>query len=176
MPGFPTQDTLLLGPFPIPGKVTILSASRKSKWQINSGWGVDGGNTIWVGVEPAEIKLRIEMWDPLQYEAWKIVAKAIFVPTAKTGQLALDIKHPILNDPPLNITAVQVVEVQAMQQDDQGGWSTEITLVEFKRPKPAIGQPKAAIPTATNPPPTAQDAQDVKIAALSAQLAGLAAK
>lgn len=172
--GFPEQDVLFLGAYPLPGKATILSAPRKNKWDVRTGWGIAGGSTIWIGVEPSEIKVRLDFWLPEQYEFWKLIARSIFTPSVMTGQVALDVSHPVLNDPPIGITAVQVREVEAAKQDEEGGWYVEITLLEFKRPKPAIGQPKASIPNAITQVPTAQDALDTTIQERAATVAKLA--
>jgi hypothetical protein len=69
----------------------------------------------------------------------------------------------------LDIMEVQAKSVSAFEQDDYGVRSCSISFLEFRKPKPAIAKPVAAIPNAPVKIPTAQDAAELEIQKLRAQ-------
>lgn len=170
---WPEQDWIGLGPVRSPGRATIVSAPRANKWDIRDGYGLDGATTVFVGVKASVIEVRFDLWLPSQFTDWLLFSRAVLEPSAITGRLAWEIKHPVLNATPINVFKVQVVEVTPFVQDDDGMWSCTVKFVEFKKPKPALSKPIAAIPAVSKPVPTAQDAAEVEIQALQAKFAAL---
>ncbi len=167
---FPTQDFIILGGEKSPGKATVSSAAFTRKYDVREPYGTTGGSTVYHGDEIKHAEVLIELWDKSQFSEWERFAKKVLF--AKPGKTALSIDHPILAA--IQFKECQVEGVTAWDEDDEGLWSCTIKLLEFKRPKPALSKPLAAIPNAPKIAPTAQDAADLEIQKLSAQFSKLA--
>ncbi|MBX3218921.1 MAG: hypothetical protein KF795_00295 [Labilithrix sp.] len=162
---FPEQDHIVLGGMKSPGKATITSGALERKWDVREPYGASGGSTVYHGDKIRKCDVLIELWEKEHFAEWERFAKTVLF--KKPGQFALSIDHPVLKL--LDITEVQVESVTAFEQDDYGLWSCTIHLLEFRRPKPAIAKPIAAIPNAPVTIPTAQDAAELEIQKLRAQ-------
>ncbi len=133
-------------------------------------YGTSGGSTVYHGDEIKHAEVLIELWTKDQFAEWERFARKVLF--AKPGKTALSVDHPILAA--IQFKECQVEKVSAWDQDEEGLWSCSISLLEFKRPKPALSKPLAAIPNAPKVVPTAQDAADLEIQKLSAQFGALA--
>jgi hypothetical protein len=167
---FPTQDFIILGGEKSPGKATVTSGAFTRKYDVREPYGASGGSTVYQGDEIKRASVLIELWKPEQYADWtRFARKVIF---AKVTKAALTVDHPVLEA--IQFKECQVESLSAWDEDDEGLWSCTIGLLEFKRPKPALSKPLAAIPNAAKPTPTAQDAADLEIQKLTKQFSALA--
>lgn len=66
---------------------------------------------------------------------------------------ALQISHPVLVTPPLNITSVVVEDIGQWNQDDDGLWTCTVKFIQFRKPIAAIGKPDSTAPPVTPPKP-----------------------
>lgn len=171
---FPYADTIQLGVAVSPGRCTILSASRENKWDVREPYGATGGTTTFHGQKIAKVSIRIDLWLPEQIPLWDLFAKAAL--EVSRTKLALKVTHPTLNASPLNIKEVSIESVGALLQDEDGMWSAEIQLLEYKPPMPIVAKPRAAIPNGAKAPPTAADEAEAQIAALITQVQAAAAQ
>src|SRR6266568_3713920 len=152
----PTQDYIILGGVTSPGRATITSGAFERKWDVREPYGASGGSTIWHGDAIKHCDVLIELWLPEHFADWESFSRKVLF--AKPGKVALSVDHPVLKL--IQLTEVQIEKVSAFDQDDEGLWSCTISLIEFKRPKPALSKALAAIPNVPKITPTAQDAAD----------------
>lgn len=162
-------------PVKSPGSAVIRGAGSPRKWDVRDGYGFHGGNTVFIGTNLAKFEVDISIWESTHWIDWLVFAKALDVPKGPV-KLGVGIWHPVLNVPPLSITAVVVEDVGQFEQDDEGLWTCTIKMIQFAPPLPAaIGAPAAAIPAATKALPTATDAATREIEAKTKVFAALAA-
>lgn len=166
----PQQDFIVLGGMKSPGRATIVSAAFERKYDVREPYGAIGGSTIYHGEKIKSAEVLIELWEKSHFADWALFARAVLF--KKPGKVAMSVDHPVLRL--IQLTEVQVEKVSAFTQDEEGMWSCTITLLEFKPPMAALSKPLAAIPNAPKPNPTAQDAADLEIQRLGAQLAAVA--
>lgn len=172
----PYQDHIDLGPGRSPGLATIVGSGLSPRnWDVRQGYGLSGAWVVYTGDGLAKFAVQIELWLPEHFLAWKVFSKLCLErPLPGMKPKAQDIKHPLLNMSPFNISSVVVEDVEAFSQDEFGMWTTKISFLQFRAPRPALGKPLASIPSASKPTPTAQDAADLEIQALQAQFGALA--
>lgn len=170
----PLQDFIVIGGNKSPGRCVVRNLRTPREWEVRKGWGMSGASTVFMGNAPATFDVDIYIWDPIQWADWLVFENLYLkksLPFVKP--LALGIKHPVLED--RGVTQVVVTDVTGWEESDETGeWKCTISFLEWKRPMPALGKPLAAIPAASKPAPTAQDAADVAIAAKLETLKGLA--
>ena len=181
MSTFPAQDYILLatsGP-PArlkrsPGRCWIRGAGTPRTWDIRQGYGIDSAQTIFTGNAPAKFSVDVFLWTDEHWNEWDEFAPILVKPTPATRNKALSIVHPILLRAPLNITSVVIEDVTQFEYNpsiDQ--WACEIKFLQFKKPRPILVKPTAAIPAAVQAPPTAKDAYEQKIEQLYTELGKL---
>lgn len=171
--GFPIKDQVWLGGKVTPGAARPRKASDPRTWDVRKGYGFSGAYAIYTGDDLAKFDVDVVLWEEEHFDEWNDFAKVLVKPTAKTRAKAIGIYHPLLRVPPLNIRAVQVVDVTQFDTNDDGLWMCTISLLVFRPPKPVLSRPNASIPSAGEAPPTAQDAADRQIQALLGQVKGL---
>jgi hypothetical protein len=173
---YPAQDYVTIANVPSPGRATILGAGLKRTWEIRKGYGLSGATVVFTGADLAKFDIEIALWDAEHWIQWDLFAKAILAkPPTALAPVALGIQHPLLNLEPLKITSIVVEEVTQFEEDDSGLWICKIKCIEYRAPMLALAKPKAAIPSAKVPKPTAQDAAEVEIQRLLGQFNALTA-
>lgn len=150
-----------------PGRCTIVGAGSPRDWDVRKGYGFQGAVTVYTGENLKPFDLIIDLWDfPKHWIEWQAFAVILKKPLPGIRPVALGIYHPILSAPPIEITEVVVTNVTAFEQgeeDASGMFTTRITLLPYKKPKPVLGKPIAAIPAVPKPQPVAADAREVEI-------------
>lgn len=167
---FPQQDYIVLGGLTSPGRAEITDCAFERRYDVREPYGAAGGSTVWQGDSIKRAVVQISLWEASHFADWETFAKGVLF--KKPGRVAYTVDHPVLKL--IHFTECQVEKVTGFQQTDTGIWQCEIHLLEFRRPKPALSKPVAAIPNAPKPVPTAQDAADIQIQQLTAQVAALA--
>lgn len=185
--GIPARDYIVIGGDKSPGKATIRGLNSPRAWDIRKGYGLSGATVVPAGDELATFSVLFEFFDAGgtgvqktadQLQAWYAYAAKYFdksvrlVPGSNVPK-ALGIDHPILAAPPHRVTEAVVKDVSQLEQDDYGGWSAEVFFLQYRKAKPALAAPNAAIPAAAKPTPTAEDEADREMAAKLATLKGL---
>lgn len=155
---FPRQSYILLGPAKSPGVARVRGASSVRNWNAPQAFGTDGATISLASGPPAKFEVDIFLWKPEHFAEWKAFAHAVLMkPIPGVGVSALGIQHPLINGPPLNISAVVVEEVGQFEQNDTGLWMCTLRFLEFRKPIPVKSRPIAAIPAAG---PTVQEPPD----------------
>lgn len=167
---FPIKDSVFMAGKVTPGAARIRKASDPRTWEVRKGYGISGANTVFTGDDIKPFSIDVTLWTAEHFEEWTSFAKVLVKPTQATRWKAIGIFHPILRIAPLNISAVVVLDVSQFDTDDQGLWMCTIELLPFRKPKPALVKPSAAIPGVPKAAPTAQDAADKKINDLMGQV------
>lgn len=140
-------DYVLLGGKRSPGVAEIVGASSPRQWDEREGFGLSGAWIIFRGRGLAKFSIVLHLLSQADWDAWTAWKPLVDkMPTRRAAggkdSGALEIWHPHLEA--LDIKAVAVVEVMQPVQDDLGGWSVEIKLIEFRRPKVALAKPDGA--------------------------------
>lgn len=164
--GFPAQDFIRIGGIPNPGKATITKISAPHGWDIRKGYGLSGATVVPTGDELGDLEILFELWDPNDYPKWNLFAKqflqkALVAVPGGLVAMALSIDHPVITE--MGKGSYVLKDRSGWTNDGFGLWSSTAAFLEYKKPKPALPRPLAAIPAAAAPVPTAQDAQDVQI-------------
>ncbi|HEX8795450.1 MAG TPA: hypothetical protein VF765_31085 [Polyangiaceae bacterium] len=177
--GDPSVDYILIEGTKSPGKATVRGANSPRGWDIRKGYALSGATVVPSGDELAEgIKVLFEFWEESQLTDWYAYAAKYFDKSVRfvLGSLTprpLGIFHPVLAAPPIGITEVVVKDCTQLENDGYGLWSCELTLLQYRKPKPAPAAPSAAIPAALSAAPTALDAADREMQAKLAQFQSL---
>ncbi len=167
-------DSILLGGLRSPGQAIVTGGILPSKWDVRRGYALSGATTVFTGIDIKSFSVKLLFWDEADIEHYNI----LFVPMLgrpPQGKFpkSLAFYHPAVSEPPIGIRAVGVESVSQLKLEDETGlWSVEIQLIPYKPPKPAIAKPIAAGPAKPKP----QDAGDIMIQDLSAQLKALKAE
>lgn len=177
---FTRPDYLVLDGIRSPGVVTVSGGALKRQWDKRKGYGTTGATLVYTGDDLSDFDATFTFWqwDDGQRDEWLAFAKAVLVkpPTAKGAKTvspkAQRIEYWQLNDPPVSITSVVVVDVGQPDTSDETGLVTvKVKFSQYRAPSAALGKPKGTnVPAVKKKPPTAQDQQDLQIQALMKQL------
>lgn len=176
-----TRDYIILSTKGPPGKLRkspgvckIRGAGSPRNWDIRPGYGIDGATSVFTGNSLSRFSVDIFLWEDSQWEEWDDFATILVRPTPATRAKSLSIVHPLLIQKPIQITSVVVEDVSQFEYNDSLDlWACEIKFMQFKKPRPILVKPTAAIPAATQAPPTAKDAAEEKMQALFKELDAL---
>lgn len=170
---FPISNTVRMGGKDTPGYARPRKASDPRTWDVRKGYGFSGAYAIYTGDDLSKFDVDVVLWLPDQFEEWKDFAKVLVKPTAATRTKSIGIYHPLLRVPPLDIKAVQVLDVSQFEPGPDMLFMCTISLLVYRPPKPVLARPNASIPSASSPTPTAKDAADAQIQALVGEVKGL---
>ncbi len=149
---FPIVNSFTIASIPMPGKWTLMQAPRMFGWQIQMGYGLDGAFVLPKGDPLVVAKFKGEFWDAFDFAIYKEVRKKLLDRGAiSLGGIAaaLGIHHPELKA--LGVTDVVVLQVDPCIQSRTGLWTTEVHLLQYRPPKPAIPKPAIKIPDVAVP-------------------------
>jgi hypothetical protein len=174
-PDFPILDWVVINGDKSPGQVRILGANSPRGWDERQGYALTGATLVPKGDPLGKFTMRFEFWDPADYPLWEAYAAKYFDKSVRfmPGSIrprALGIQHPQLTCPPIRIVQCVVEDADGIEGDDYGGWSCQIYMKQYRRPKPALSRPDAAFPAVSQGLPTAQDQQDVETNRLTTAL------
>lgn len=172
--GAPTQDYIVLGGFPSPGKCVVRGAGSPRKWDVRDGYGITGATSVFMGESLASFDVDIYCWEDHHFIAWPIWAKLTLAnPPIGARPTSQSIKHPQLNDPPLTIDQVVVTNVTQWEDvDDTGLWMRTISFLQYREGRFALVKPFRGPPGSpiNVPPPVNPEA-----AVITSGMASLAA-
>jgi hypothetical protein len=147
LPSPSAWDTMIVGDDRLPG-VAIVSGGRRSKVDQKSSPGSDGSTLTFLGREPADINVKLVMWDGAQLRAWAKILTRIMPPPGKIPPAPYDVYHPALA---VNrIRSLYLMDVGLLKPSGQPGvWECELRFLEFLPPnKVGINTPFASKSTA----------------------------
>lgn len=178
----PFDRTFVFDGVPVPGKWTLISAKKVFGWKVQMGMALDGGHVYPAGDPLVVVKFKGEFWSSSDFGVYTSISRpALFTkPSVVVGGIAAasSIEHPELAA--LGVTAVVVLEVNPVIQQEGGLWTTEIEFLQYRPPIPVKPAPKQVIPPGPKGGfnvPTKTEAEEqtntATIEALSAQKANL---
>lgn len=176
---FPEQDYVLIQNERSPGQAIVQRSSSPRGWDERKGYALTGATLVPTGDPLGQFSVIFRFWDPADMPAWyafaaKYFDKGVrFVPGTITPR-ALGIYHPILAAPPIRITQVVVEDATGLEKTEDGLWFCEVFFKAYRKPKPALAAPQAAIPAASTAAPTAVDAADLEMKQKLAEFQALA--
>lgn len=172
VPPFRLSNTVIIDGVESPGVARISGAAMRRTYDKRKGYGTTGATSVYTGGDLSEFDITFEFrnWRDGDRDLWIAFAKRVFVqePTPKgtktVSPKALRIQAWQLNDPPVSITSVNVLEVGQPVTDDETGLVTiKVKFQQFRKPTPGLGKPTATKVPGVNRQPTAQDALDLQI-------------
>lgn len=178
IPGpFTLTDFVVIDGLQSPGVARISGAALKRTFDKRKGYGNTGATSIYTGKDLTEFDVTFEFrnWKGGDRDDWIDFAKRVFVqePTTKKGTKtsaapkALRFEHWQINDPPISVTAVNVLEVGQPDTTDETGLVTvKVKFQEYRPASSGLGKPTGTKVPGVTKQPTAQDAADLQIQAL----------
>lgn len=148
-----------------PGRARIINATRSRKWDVQGGFGIGGGSLNLVGEEPAKFTLEVDLWTDEHMLQWLDFAQILKRPPLGVSASALRVVSPHLSD--LGIIDAVVEAIHQFEQRESGMLTKVIDFLEWRKPVKMLGRPNGAIPNAEKKEPSARDAADREIDALS---------
>jgi hypothetical protein len=147
-------DTIQIGGVPAPGQWILQPTHREFGWQIQKGFGISGATIFPIGDELLVASFLIRLWDvhpaspTNQYPAFTLFAslylkKATFSVGGGLTGFALGINHPELAR--LGAKSFVVRKSPSLTNNGRGTWTGVCEFVEYRKPKPALSKPAAAL-------------------------------
>lgn len=133
------QDFVILAGQRSPGIAELQSASSPRRWDIRRGYGLSGATVVFRGIMLAEFKLLLRLYSAEDWESWDTFRELVQRPPSGERPRALDISHPILDA--FGIASVVVTDVIQPTQTEDGVYTIEIRLLEYRRPEIALSRP-----------------------------------
>lgn len=132
-------DKYTLGGVRSPGVVTFSGLVRKDKWDVKEGDGQDGASTTRKGKTPVQFTAsHYLVLDPTdgtdEFAEWDEFLPTLKSTTAGTSATALEFYHP--DAARLDVGAVVVESIGALQHDGLGGANVVVGYLEYSPPKP----------------------------------------
>lgn len=166
-------DYVLLADQRSPGIAEIRNANSPRRLRRRNGYGLSGATVIFLGLALSEPILVLRLYSREDWEGWQAWRPLVQRPPLGERARALDIWHPILEMQ--GIRSVLIEDVSQPIEDDDGVWTIEIKMVEYRRPEFTLSEPEGSQDTPTDPIDRLIDEQSATINQLGAELAGLAA-
>jgi hypothetical protein len=142
-------DKLLLAGRMSPGICEIDGASSPREWEEIKGYGWSGGILKFLGVRLSHFTVRFHLYDERDWEDWAVFRPLLFKPPIGKRPRALDVWHPQLVQ--VGISSVQVEDLLAPVQSDDGVWTIEVKLVETRLHKASPMVSKGSESTPVDP-------------------------
>lgn len=125
-------DFAELGGQRTPGICEVIGAGSPRQWDEGRGPGLSGARLRFRGLRLGKPMLRIKLVSEQDFADWEAFRSVVQRPPLGERPRALDIVHPILED--VGIRSVVVEDVSQLTQTDNGEWTVEIKLIEYRPP------------------------------------------
>lgn len=153
----PTDFALVAGQR-TPGLCDVKKAGSPRAWDERRGYGLSGSTLVFRGTRLAEFSLCLRLYTVEHWADWHAFKRIVARPEAGTRATALDVVHPQLAE--VEITSAVVKDVLApVQTSDEGEWTIEIQMQEFRRPVVTVAPVAASSPRVENNADRAIEAQ-----------------
>jgi len=147
-PRAPEQNWVVAGGVRSPGRAYFTGLSRPYNWQVQEGYGLQGGFVTFRGRGICKFTLTIELFKPEDFIQWSLFSKVI-TPTQPVTPLKpflVDMQHPLLAAADIKTVAVEDagVPVKAPNGDR---WVVAIKLIDYRPPLFALAKADKSIPS-----------------------------
>jgi hypothetical protein len=142
-------DKATIGGRLTPGICEIVGADSPRAWDELQGYGLSGATVRFHGIKLSHFSLKFRLYTSQDWADWHVFKPLIDKPPVGRYARSLDCAHPILAD--LGIRSIVIENVLAPEQTDDGEWTIELKVIEFRRPKGALGTPEGSTATPVDP-------------------------
>ena len=132
-----------------PGLADVSGANSPRNWDKRKGYGLMGAIAVFHGMDLAEFSVKLRLYTPQDWEDWHAWKALVDKPPVGTRPRSLDITHPLLEE--LDIKSVVVTDVMQPEQTDNGEWTVEIKLLQWRQPKIGLAKPEGSTATPVDP-------------------------
>lgn len=172
---FPGVNTITLGNSILPGQWILLPGAAEFVFQEQQGIGLSGATLRVIGDKLAHAVFLARFWNVADWDAFqpirkKYLTRAVYSQGGGPGTYTIGIVHPELNF--LGVTAVALAKTPWFVNAGKGLWTGQVEFIQYRKPKPALESPDAAIPAAAEPNPVAADAFEQEQLLHQGQIAG----
>ena len=176
-------DVLVIGGLASPGVCVISKAGQTITYQKNKPYGMAGASLVYIGDELIEFDVVWTFWTEEQREAWKEWSKLALarpqrpplisstpLSTGEAGGTSVQpfkpvkvtgVYNPILAE--LGITAIAPTFIGQFIQLSIGKWQKQVSFIQHRPPKPALGRPNTTIPDVIQNSIPAKTAQELEL-------------
>lgn len=138
-------DFAIVGGFITPGKIDIMGAGSPRNWDERMGYGWSGSFPVFTGLKLSKFQSRLRLYTTEDWNDWYAFSSVVEKPPYGKRPRAIDIVHPLLAMPQVDIRSVVVTNVsQAEPIDDLGTWAIVIDWLVFRKPKITLAKPEAS--------------------------------
>jgi hypothetical protein len=131
--GYSPWNSVNLGGTVLPG-ICEVSVRQKRRVQQKKAAGADGSTPTFIGLDPAEVSIRVRLWTAEQFNAFDNLRSVIFPRMNKGQPPALDIVHPLTAH--YGIASIIVVSLDGPSPGGATGeFSATLSCVEWAAPK-----------------------------------------
>jgi hypothetical protein len=159
-------DKVGLGGKLTPGLAEIVGADSPRQWDERTGYGLSGATVFFHGIKLSHFSIKLRLFTAADWDDWHAFKPLVDKPPIGKRPRSLDVSHPLLED--LGIRSVVVENVSVPEQSDDGEWSIEIKVIEFRKPKFTMAKPEGSTATPVDPVEQQIQANTDKIAKLLA--------
>lgn len=163
---FPGVNTITLAGKVLPGQWVLQPGASEFVFQEQQGIGLSGATLRVIGDKLAHCVFTAFFWKDSDWDLFQPIRKQYLTKAVyqqgTAGTYSIGIVHPELNF--LGITAVALAKTPWFTRTPQGKWYGSVEFIQYRKPKPALESPDAAIPAAATPAPVAQDAYEQELA------------
>jgi len=132
-----------------PGLADVVGPSSPREWEERRGYGLSGARLRFLGLKLSHFSVKLRLYTAQDWTDWQKFRPIVAKPPLGKRPKAIDIAHPILVD--IGIRAVVIEDVGGAEQTDDGEWSIEIKLIEWRKLKPSLSTPDGATATPVDP-------------------------
>jgi hypothetical protein len=144
-------DYIVLSGKQSPGIATLAGWEDVRKWDERRGYAMSGANLLYRGRPLARGTVSFYFTTDADFDAWRTFKTLLQPPppmTISTTGLfpvvrarVLSIVHPQLDE--INVHRVVIEKVAQPTQDDSGGWTVVVSMIEWNPPARALSRPTA---------------------------------
>lgn len=133
-----------------PGIAEVVGAGSPRNWDERDSYAVAGAFLVYHGKKLSHFSVRVRLYTQQDWaDWWAFVPTISALPRRGRPAQAIDITHPILAAIP--IRAVVVEDILQPEQTNDGEWTIEIKLIEFRPPIYSQAKAEGAVATPADP-------------------------
>lgn len=132
-----------------PGICEIVGASSPRAWDERAGYGLSGAIVVFHGVKLSHFTIKFRLYTTQDWTDWRAFKPLVDKPPIGKRQGPLDCVHPLLAD--LGIRSIVVEDVLVPEQTDDGEWTIELKVIEYRKPKQGLAKPEGSAATEVDP-------------------------
>lgn len=149
-----------------PGLADIEGASSPRSWDERDAYAVAGAFLVYHGKKLSHFTVKLRLYTAEHWDGWHAFRPFISaLPRRGVPAKAIDITHPLLAM--VGIKRVVVEDVIQPVQTDDGEWTVEIKLIEFRPPIVSQAKADGAKATPADPEDAILEENKQQIAALA---------